>query len=328
MAQATASESAEGTEISPRWEAALLAFARDQDRRGVAAATKRAYGADLARACGVVDRARGTEPDELRYRDLRAFAAMLSGRGLAKSSIGRKLAAVRSFFDGIAEGRGDRVEPGRAAADAEARAAAAPSSRSRPGGGAARPDPGAHPARDPRPRDVRTGLLVRPARRGDREPRHGVDRLRGRAGTRPREGIEGAAGARSASRRRRRFADTSRPPATRSPSAATQQALFLSRTGRRLSTSDVRRRLQKWVSELAVAGRDLAARAPSFVRHAPARGRRRPALDPGAARPLQRLDDSGLHAGRALAACDGSTSARIPAREVAGWLTFPSSGDA
>ena len=51
MPHATASEGVEGTdgaEISPRWEAALLAFARDQDRRGVAAATKRAYEADLS----------------------------------------------------------------------------------------------------------------------------------------------------------------------------------------------------------------------------------------------------------------------------------------
>ena len=34
MAEATVSEDAEGVEISPRWEAALLAFVRDQDRRG------------------------------------------------------------------------------------------------------------------------------------------------------------------------------------------------------------------------------------------------------------------------------------------------------
>jgi integrase/recombinase XerC/integrase/recombinase XerD len=40
-------------------------------------------------------------------------------------------------------------------------------------------------------------------------------------------------------------------------------ALFLSRTGRRLSTSDVRRRLQKWVSQLAVAGRV----SPHALRH-------------------------------------------------------------
>src|SRR5213076_457703 len=34
-------------------------------------------------------------------------------------------------------------------------------------------------------------------------------------------------------------------------------------------------------------------------RHAPAGGRRGPALDPGAPRPLERLDHPGLHAGRA-----------------------------
>jgi integrase/recombinase XerC/integrase/recombinase XerD len=44
---------------------------------------------------------------------------------------------------------------------------------------------------------------------------------------------------------------------------AGESALFLSRTGRRLSTSDVRRRLQKWVTELAMAGRV----SPHALRH-------------------------------------------------------------
>ena len=66
----------------------------------MATATRRAYGADL-RELAVWASGRGTEPDELRYRDLRAFAAMLSERGLAKSSVGRKLAAVRGFLDGM-----------------------------------------------------------------------------------------------------------------------------------------------------------------------------------------------------------------------------------
>jgi integrase/recombinase XerC len=95
MGSATASKGVEGT-LSPRWEAALLEFARDQDRRGAAAATKKAYASDLSELAGWAS-ARGSEPGELRYRDLRGFAAELSGRGLAKSSIGRKLAAVRTF---------------------------------------------------------------------------------------------------------------------------------------------------------------------------------------------------------------------------------------
>ena len=45
----------------------------------------------------------------------------------------------------------------------------------------------------------------------------------------------------------------------------------------------------------------LAALAAPFLRYAPARGRRRPAFDPGAARALERLDDAGLHARGAVA---------------------------
>jgi integrase/recombinase XerC/integrase/recombinase XerD len=45
--------------------------------------------------------------------------------------------------------------------------------------------------------------------------------------------------------------------------ARDERALFLSRRGRRLSTSDVRRRLQRWVQEAAVAGRI----SPHTLRH-------------------------------------------------------------
>ena len=44
---------------------------------------------------------------------------------------------------------------------------------------------------------------------------------------------------------------------------AGEQALFVSRRGRRLSTSDVRRRLAKWVREAALAGKV----SPHTLRH-------------------------------------------------------------
>jgi site-specific recombinase XerD len=58
----------------------------------------------------------------------------------------------------------------------------------------------------------------------------------------------------------RRYLETARQALAESRG---EEALFLSRTGRRLSTSDVRRRLQKWVSELALAGRI----SPHALRH-------------------------------------------------------------
>ena len=77
-----------------------------------------------------------------------------------------------------------------------------------------------------------------------------------------------------------------------------ESALFLSKSGRRLSNSDVTRRLALWVREAALGGRRLAALAASQLRHPPARRRGRPAHDPGAARPRLDLDHAGLHSGR------------------------------
>ena len=86
--------------------------------------------------------------------------------------------------------------------------------------------------------------------------------------------------------------------ATPSPTDPRERALFLSKSGRRLSNSDVTRRLGLWTREAALAARRLPALASSFIRHPSARGRRRPAYDSGAARPRIDLDHPGLHPGR------------------------------
>jgi site-specific recombinase XerD len=257
----TASEGAEGTGRSPRWEAALLAFAREQDRRGAAAATKRAYGADLNELAAWAT-ARGSEPADLRYRDLRGFAAALSGRGLAKASIARKLAAVRTFFDGMVNAGTIESNPAELL-----------------------PTPKLE-QRLPRAlgRDQVAELL-------DRIPAHTPLEIRDRAmfelayscGLRAEEIVNLDLGAidfegeqirvlgkgskerlapigEPAQKALRRYLETARHALTEKRD---QPALFLSRTGRRLSTSDVRRRLQKWVSELAMAGRV----SPHALRH-------------------------------------------------------------
>ena len=179
MGSAIASEGAEGTaapgtepeaKLSPRWEAALLEFARELDRRAASASTKRAYASDLAELAEWATQ-RGAEPGELRYRDLRGFAARLSSRGLAKSSVGRKLAAVRTFHGYLVDSGKAGANPGRATADAQARAAPAAHARTRRRRRAPGPHPGEDAARGSRPRDVRACVLVRPSGRGDREAR-------------------------------------------------------------------------------------------------------------------------------------------------------------
>ena len=64
--------------------------------------TRRAYGADLAQLAGWAAE-RGLEPRELGHRELRHFAGVVSERGAAKSTVARKLAAIRTFYRQLVE---------------------------------------------------------------------------------------------------------------------------------------------------------------------------------------------------------------------------------
>jgi site-specific recombinase XerD len=79
------------------WDAALAAYDRDLRARGSAERTRRAYGVDLG---GFSEWAggQGLGPVEVRYRDVRRFGAGLSNAGAAPATVARKLAAVRGFY--------------------------------------------------------------------------------------------------------------------------------------------------------------------------------------------------------------------------------------
>ena len=64
--------------------------------------TRRAYGVDLAQLAAWAG-PRGRRPGDLTHRDLRQFAGVLSERGAAKSTVARKLAATRSFYRHLVE---------------------------------------------------------------------------------------------------------------------------------------------------------------------------------------------------------------------------------
>ncbi|HEX2129407.1 MAG TPA: tyrosine recombinase XerC [Solirubrobacterales bacterium] len=248
-------------EVSPAWEGAIAAYLSELGTRGSSPATLRAYHRDL-RELGAWASARGREPAKLVYRDLRGYAAELSGRGLAKSSIARKLAAVRSFHTHLVARGETQQNP----------ADLLPS-----------------PKRDSRlPRvlgaDEVAALL-------ERIPASGPLELRDRAlfelayscGLRAEEIVSLDLGdpdfdsetlrvtgkgsktrmvpvGEPAQRALRRYLEQARAALEPRPD---ERALFVSRRGRRLSPSDVRRRLAKWVREAAVAGRV----SPHTLRH-------------------------------------------------------------
>ncbi len=263
-------------------------------------------------------RARGTDPGELRYRDLRGFAAQLSGRGLAKSSVGRKLAAVRTLSR-LSRRRGPRrLESRRAPADAEARAAPAADAGPRRRRRAPRPDPGQDAARGARPRDVRARLLVRPPSRGDRESRHWS------RSTSTRSSCAWSARARRrawcpsgepAQRSLRRYLETARHALTGGPPHRRAVPLAQRPTALDLGRPPAASALGAGALE---ARPRLASFASPFVCDPPPGGRGGPAIDPGAARPFDRFDDPDLHARRATDLASRPTRKPIRAPERVG----------
>jgi integrase/recombinase XerC/integrase/recombinase XerD len=84
-------------EISPGWTEALGALDADLRRRALAERTRRAYGIDAGQFAAWAS-ARRLEPAEVETRELRRYAAALSERGQAPASVARKLAALRALF--------------------------------------------------------------------------------------------------------------------------------------------------------------------------------------------------------------------------------------
>jgi site-specific recombinase XerD len=79
------------------WTNALAEYDRDLRARGCAERTRHAYGTDLG---GFVEWAEPLSlgPADVRYRDVRRYAAGLSAAGAAPATVARKLASVRGLF--------------------------------------------------------------------------------------------------------------------------------------------------------------------------------------------------------------------------------------
>ncbi len=221
--------------------------------------TRRAYGVDLGQ---FVEWAGEREPDEIRHRDVRRYAAGLSSRGAAPATVARKLASIRGLFDFLV--RTERV--GQNPADLVS-----------------------SPKREEKLPRVLSAAQVRELL--ERIPARTPLELRDRAmlelayscGLRCEEIVNLdldsldyeneqlrvlGKGSKErllpvgepARRAMERYAARGRHALSREPG---ERALFLSKSGRRLSNSDVTRRLALWVREAALAG----GVSPHSLRH-------------------------------------------------------------
>jgi integrase/recombinase XerC/integrase/recombinase XerD len=87
---------------TPAWREAIALFEADLRRRGAAEKTRRAYAIDIGQFalwCG----AQGLDPVEVTPRTLRRYAATLSDRRAVAATVARKLAALRALYRALRE---------------------------------------------------------------------------------------------------------------------------------------------------------------------------------------------------------------------------------
>jgi site-specific recombinase XerD len=262
--------------LAPQWQRSLTLLEEDLVRTGAAPRTRRAYAADALQLACFGDE-HGLAPAEVGVRDLRRYVATLSEAQLAPATVARKLAAARVLFRCLRE-HGEIAH--------------------NPADLIATPRRGSH-----LPRVLKAPEMARLLDSIPDDAAAGPLALRDRAmfelayacGLRAEEIVSLSVSDLDADREqlrvqgkgsKTRFVPTGEvalkaldvylrhgrskleaPPARLAsparPEPFTEPALFLSRSGRRLSTSDVRRRLRMWTTRARVAG----SVAPHALRH-------------------------------------------------------------
>jgi integrase/recombinase XerC/integrase/recombinase XerD len=224
--------------------------------------TRRAYGVDLGQLAEWAA-AQGLAPGELGHRELRRFAGVLSERGAGHSTVARKLAAVRAFYRHLVE---------RGALEANPADLVASPKRDSHLPRVLRPDEMAQlldgvPAG--RPLDLRDRALLELAYSAGLRAQELVDLdLAGVDPDAEEVRVEGKGGktrvvpaGEPAWRALDRYLARGRPALV--DAGVEERALFLSKSGRRLSTSDVRRRLRLQARRAALQG----GISPHALRH-------------------------------------------------------------
>jgi site-specific recombinase XerD len=246
---------------SAAWREALALFDADLRRRGMAEKTRRAYGIDLGQFA-LWCTAQNVEPGAVATRDLRRYAAALSGNDAVAATIARKLAALRSFYRTLRE-HGDVTQNPVDLIPSPKRPRTLPK--------VLRPDEMAAlldriPASTPLELRDRALFEIAYACGLRAEELVNLDvtsvdfdaeelRVEGK-GSKTRIVPAGEPALRALAR----YLERARP-ALRSGDG--DPALFLSKSGRRLSTSDVRRRLRVWARQASIQG----GISPHALRH-------------------------------------------------------------
>ena len=107
-ATATDRRGTDESELAASWREALTAFDRSLQARGLSEKTRRAYGLDAGELAAWAAAA-GIAPERVGHRALRRYAAHLAaaeregGRALSRQTVARKLAAIRSFYGQMVE---------------------------------------------------------------------------------------------------------------------------------------------------------------------------------------------------------------------------------
>jgi integrase/recombinase XerC/integrase/recombinase XerD len=251
--------------ISDQWRLALEAFDADLRRRAVADKTRSAYAIDTAQLAAWATDMRA-EPAAIDFRALRRYAASLSEHGHAPATVARKLASIRGLFRSQVE-LGVRDENPADLLSAPKR-----------------------PQRLPRvlkPAEVAELLDRIPATTPLETRDRALFELAYASGLRAEElvslnldsvdfdsesvRVEGKGGktrivpaGEHALRSLEVYLARARPALV---VERDRRALFLSRSGRRLSTSDVRRRLRKWIPPARSAATHPHTLRHSFATH-------------------------------------------------------------
>jgi site-specific recombinase XerD len=250
------------------WDTALARFDQDLVRRAVADKTRRAYESD-ARQFAEWAHERGVEPGQVDVRAIRRYVAGLAGRGTAPATIARRLAALRALFrvqietgsrqDNPAELLGSPKRPQRLPRVLKAIEVAALLD--------------SIPAVTPL--EVRDRALFELAYacglRAEELVSLDLDavdfdsesvRVEGKGGKTRLVPLGEHAG-----NALERYLACGRPALAGAPRGPGTRALFLSKSGRRLSTSDVRRRLTGWARRAVGRSPALAHAHPHALRH-------------------------------------------------------------